>query len=221
MTFGAAIKYGFSNLTNFKGRATRSEFWWYYLFLTLLSIPVSIIIMIVGAAALAPVFSSIDPDTGELPDDQAGRIFGALGIIYGLAFLFGLVTFFLLLAAWVRRLHDAGYSGHWLWLSLPGLGIVPFIFAILDTQNGPNRWGEDPKAAERAAWARTNIPYAAPAPAYGAAPAAAPYGQFAAQPAPAVQPPPLAAPAAPPPTPPSAPQAAPGDPTDPFAAPPR
>lgn len=198
MTFGAAIKHGFSNLTNFKGRDTRSEFWWYSLFLTLLSIPVTIIIMIIGAAALAPVIGSIDPDTGEIGNEAAGGFVAAMGVIYGLTFLFGIAVFFLLLAAWVRRLHDAGYSGHWLWLSLAGLSIVPLIFAILDTQNGANQWGEDPKAAERSAWARTNIPYAAPAPPIAAAP-----------------------PVAPPSVPPVAPPPALGEPTDPFAAPPR
>jgi len=37
MSFGDAIKYCFSNYANFKGRAARSEFWFFYLFQTLVA----------------------------------------------------------------------------------------------------------------------------------------------------------------------------------------
>ena len=32
MGFGESIKHVFSNMTNFSGRASRSEFWWFALF---------------------------------------------------------------------------------------------------------------------------------------------------------------------------------------------
>ena len=44
-------------------------------------------------------------------------------------------------AVGVRRMHDTGHSG-W-WLLLP---IVNFFFAIRNGEQGPNRFGPDPKA---------------------------------------------------------------------------
>jgi len=43
MSFGTAIAAGFRNYSNFTGRATRSEFWWFQLFLVLGSIGTSAI----------------------------------------------------------------------------------------------------------------------------------------------------------------------------------
>ena len=121
------------------------------------------------------------------------------------------LTFLLTLAVWVRRLHDGGYSGHLLWLSLIGLSIIPLIFAILEGNNGPNKYGPDPKAVEGGVWPhlqQTSPNYAQPPAAYGQPPAApAP---------PAYQPPPLdPGPDMIPPT------TASGNTDDPFAAPPR
>ena len=36
MTFGSSISVCFSKYANFEGRASRSEYWWFYLFTTLL-----------------------------------------------------------------------------------------------------------------------------------------------------------------------------------------
>ena len=43
MSFGTAIATGFRDYSNFTGRATRSEFWWFQLFLVLASIGTSAI----------------------------------------------------------------------------------------------------------------------------------------------------------------------------------
>ena len=168
MTFGAAIKHGFRNLTNFKGRARRSEFWWFYLLVTLISIPLTFLAMVPFFATWFDIMASQDVRTGDLQEEQLAELVGAAGVMYLLSFLFGAVTFFLILAVWVRRLHDAGYSGHWLWFNLAGLGIVPLIFAFFDSKWGPNEWGEDPKAAERGAWPAVQQPQAYAAPGYAA-----------------------------------------------------
>ena len=162
MTFGAAIKSGFQNLTNFKGRARRSEFWWFYLFLVLVSLPLTFLAFIPMFAA----FATLDPNAnGNLTDAETSRVVSGVVISYVIAIGLGLITFFLLLSVWVRRLHDGGYSGHFMWLSLIGLTIVPFIMAILDGQRHENQYGPDPKALEYAAWppAQTAFGSAAPA----------------------------------------------------------
>jgi len=53
------------------------------------------------------------------------------------------------LAVGFRRLHDSGRTAWWLLLGLiPVLGqLVVLIFMILEGTPGPNRFGEDPKAA--------------------------------------------------------------------------
>lgn len=50
------------------------------------------------------------------------------------------------LAVSVRRLHDTGRTGWWMLLGLVPLGgIVLIVFACLDSEPGPNRFGPSPK----------------------------------------------------------------------------
>ena len=42
MTFGQSIKHVFSNYATFQGRASRSELWWFYLFLVIANIVLAI-----------------------------------------------------------------------------------------------------------------------------------------------------------------------------------
>lgn len=147
MTFGQSIKTVFANLTNVQGRARRAEFWWFYLFMGLVSIPFSIVLSVVAVVTFPPVRSGVDANS--LGIDNPGRVLGVLAVVMGLSLLLGLVTYGLMLAVWVRRLHDVGQSGHWLWLSLLGLSIVPLVMVIMDGQPHDNHYGPDPKAAER------------------------------------------------------------------------
>ena len=203
MTFGAAIKSGFQNLTNFNGRARRSEFWWFYLFLFLVSIPLTLLSMIPALGAFASLDWTSTAETAEVTDQQVADFVGALLLSYGIAIVLSLIVFFLLLAVWVRRLHDAGYSGQWLWLSAAGLGVVPLIFACFEGNRFSNQWGPDPKALEHAA-----RPQPAAPPQYAQPAAPPPYSQPSAVP-------PNSAPAQVPPA------TASGKQADPFASPPR
>ena len=54
MEFKEAVKSGFHNLTNFKGRATRSEFWWFWA------------VIAVPAIFLNMIFASLVPFVGWL-----------------------------------------------------------------------------------------------------------------------------------------------------------
>src|SRR6478609_4961968 len=101
MSFGQAIKSGFSNLGNFKGRARRSEFWWFYLFMVLVSIPLSIIAYIPLLIAFGSVGSGFDENSDDLTHDQAVQLLTGSLVTVGLALVFGAVTFFLMLAVWV------------------------------------------------------------------------------------------------------------------------
>ena len=116
----------YSNYFTIRGRATRSEFWWFQLYLWLAYIAIAAVCI-----AVSLVF--------ELDE---GYAFFAVGLFY----LFNFIPRFTLL---VRRLHDSSKSGWWLLLVLlsgPGI-IVLFIFTLLqseaDNKYGPSPWNRE------------------------------------------------------------------------------
>jgi uncharacterized membrane protein YhaH (DUF805 family) len=56
MGFGQAIGSGFSNYVNFSGRACRSEYWFWTLFVILAEIVTSIIDWVIGASVTTSLF---------------------------------------------------------------------------------------------------------------------------------------------------------------------
>jgi uncharacterized membrane protein YhaH (DUF805 family) len=113
----------------FNGRARRSEYWLFMLFIIIVEIVYFALLGVTGG------FSSNGP---------SGVSAGMMGIFS----LFCLAIFIPLLAVAVRRLHDTDRSGWWLLISLiPGIGgLVLFIFYLLPGTNGPNKFGPDPKS---------------------------------------------------------------------------
>ncbi len=101
MTFGNAISTCMSKYATFTGRATRSEYWWFYLFTLLVQWGGSIV-------------SAITMSNNEIAS-------GLFDMILSLAFLIPL------LAAGTRRLHDNGRSGWWQLIALTGVGIIVLI----------------------------------------------------------------------------------------------
>ena len=100
----------------FEGRARRKEYWMFSLF----SFLVALVLGIVDTVVLG---------TG-----------GMIGGLYALAVLLpGLgVT--------VRRLHDIGKSGWWIFISLvPFIGILILIYFTIKDSEGDNHYGPRPK----------------------------------------------------------------------------
>jgi uncharacterized membrane protein YhaH (DUF805 family) len=122
--FGEAIKTAFAKFATFEGRATRSEFWWFWLFVT-----------IITAIPYALVFTAL-PSDGE---DVGGAfwLWTILLIVLVLVFLIPYIS------VTVRRLHDTDRSGWWYWISLvPCIGgIWLLILLILPGAPGQNRFG--------------------------------------------------------------------------------
>jgi uncharacterized membrane protein YhaH (DUF805 family) len=115
----------------FSGRARRKEFWMYVLFYLVGSIIVGILDRILG----------LDFQSGG----NGVRSGGWLSTIYGLALLVPTI------AVAVRRMHDKDRSGWWvlIWL-IPCVGWIWFIvWQAQEGTPGDNRFGPDPKAAER------------------------------------------------------------------------
>jgi uncharacterized membrane protein YhaH (DUF805 family) len=112
----------------FDGRARRKEFWMYVLF------------YVIGAL----IFSILDRILG-LDYGSGYRRSGWLSNIYWLALIVPTI------AVSVRRMHDKNRSGWWvlIWL-IPCVGQIWFIvWQAQEGTPGDNRFGPDPKAAER------------------------------------------------------------------------
>ena len=120
----SSIKICFGKMTDFSGRASRSEFWKFYLtfFISYLVLLFLVLFLIVLSN---PYISDSTLDT--------------LSTV--LAIPAGLMT----LSATVRRLHDTNKSGWWILISLiPFIGlIIIFILASKGTE-GKNRFGDYP-----------------------------------------------------------------------------
>lgn len=126
MHFKEAIASCMGKYFNFSGRASRSEFWWFYLFVILVTWGMELMLSTLFAGA--PAMSHL-----------------LLNII-SLFFLFPW------LAAGARRLHDIGKSGWWQLLILTGIGLILLIFWwVRDTQGEVNKYGEIPKSKLTAA----------------------------------------------------------------------
>lgn len=119
MSFTEAVKTCFSKYVDFTGRAPRSEFWWWVLFVLI----VSVVLQIVDTAVLGT-------NTGA-------------GEIAVLSSLWSLAVFLPGLAVSVRRLHDTDRSGWWILIALvPIIGfLVLLYFYVQQGTEGQNRFG--------------------------------------------------------------------------------
>ncbi len=144
MSFGQAVRSGFRQYATFSGRATRSEFWWFYLAMSISSFVLVGIPYIFFVIALVAWSSGSDSGSSSLPAPAWIAI-----ILLGLGALASLALSLPLYAVMARRLHDTGQSAHWIWLSFAGAGIVPLVMCIMDGNAYDNQHGPDPKASER------------------------------------------------------------------------
>ena len=156
MGFSQAITHVLMGYVNFRGRATRSEFWWFSLLMAI----VYVALFIMSSVGIA---TSADPQLWGLLAQV-----GSTGTL-----VWFLATIIPVSAVWFRRLHDSNKSGWWYVLTITsgfggfvfvamsalqnevaftiglvlGLasgigGIVLLIFALLPSTPGPNRFGE-------------------------------------------------------------------------------
>lgn len=102
----------------FNGRADKTEFWQYVLVYFLISIALSLLVSVFGGVKILRM------------------LFMAFNTIVMLALLIPS------LAISVRRMHDIGKGGGWIFINLiPLIGLIWFIvLAIKDSEPGPNRF---------------------------------------------------------------------------------
>ena len=109
-----------NNFGNFTGRASRSEYWWFFLFVWIFDM--------ITTFADTIIFST--------PAAEWGPLF----------WIGTLVLIVPLLSIEVRRLHDTGRSGWWILISLiPCIGvIVLFVWCVLEGNAHVNAYGDVP-----------------------------------------------------------------------------
>jgi uncharacterized membrane protein YhaH (DUF805 family) len=121
-SIGQAVRRFWKKYATFTGRASRAEFWWWYLVSTLVSFVLN---------AVNRLFAGPQP-AQPVSEEQVGQYFSevmawsfrssALALVWGLATLVGM------LALSTRRLHDTGRSGWWyLIIFVPIVGAIVLI----------------------------------------------------------------------------------------------
>lgn len=133
--FGGAIKRGLRKYAVFTGRASLSEYWWWVLFY---------ISGLFGLSILGALFARLTSPDGGVTDGPGAVPF------YIIASLFLVVTILPTIAASVRRLHDAGFSG-WLYLLslLPFGGLALIVLLALPTSPAGAKYGPPPPLQHR------------------------------------------------------------------------
>jgi uncharacterized membrane protein YhaH (DUF805 family) len=113
----------------FSGRARRSEYWLFTLFIILVEIVYLVLVSVAGGGT-------------------SGNMNGLGMALTGLYGLFILGVIIPSLAVGFRRLHDTDRSAWWLLIALlPFIGgLVLLVFNVLPGTTGANKYGPDPKA---------------------------------------------------------------------------
>lgn len=123
MGFAEAIRKGLNNFFNPSGRASRIEFWWYWLFMIIIS----------GVLGVIGGFVS---GNGGVEQTWVGIMFDVLAAVLCVS----------ILCAMIRRLHDIGKSG-WniCWQLIPFFGSIYVIILLCRrSQPEPNEYGLPP-----------------------------------------------------------------------------
>lgn len=157
----------FKQYADFTGRARRKEYWWF----TLINAVISAVLI---TGWLVPIVKmAFNAASGETTPDE----WEIARIILSNPFLYIYMVYYLAvlipsLSVTVRRLHDIGKSGYWLFLQIGAsllislanlytgtntavamtlsfiavaISILFLVWTFTDSQPGENKWGPNPK----------------------------------------------------------------------------
>lgn len=124
MTFSDSIKICFDKYATMKGRAPRSEYWWFVAFCWL--------VMVLSALLFAFIGMKVNSNGKE---GMAIAVIGGETVVSLCLFLPGLCVL-------VRRLHDTGHSGWWYFISfVPVVGGLWMLWLLLLGSDEENEYG--------------------------------------------------------------------------------
>ena len=139
MNFIQSINTCMRKYVTFSGRATRSEFWWFFLFTILVNL---------AATSQASSFVPILLDGQDMTENESSYFLNNFFFLY-LSTITSLILLLPSLAVAVRRLHDVGRSGWWILIAFSVIGIIPLlIWYVTDTKDEENVYGQNPKTED-------------------------------------------------------------------------
>jgi len=133
--FAVAFTRFWQKYATFSGRASRSEYWWWYLVAFVVNLVFNLLSFLLGGYGYQLDQSYAPPSAGAI-------------VVFSLWAVFGLVTIVPSLALLARRLHDTDHSAGWIFIALVPFvgGIILLVFTLM----GPNPAGarfDRPRAA--------------------------------------------------------------------------
>ena len=154
MSFGKAVATCFKKYANFKGRARRSEYWWFWLLTYIPSVGFSYLFnwkltmrSELESQIADALFDQEKQDALLAQASAADSTFATWACVLGIILLLLLLPS---LAVLCRRLHDTGRSGWFILLNfIPIVNfvtlIMTFIYTLLDSKPEDNKYGPSPK----------------------------------------------------------------------------
>ena len=126
MDFGTAIKTCFNKYADFEGKAIRSEYWFFTLF-----------IWLVWGVLYVTTFSIA---ISTMPTE------GVAMFLFSIPVMWFFATLIPHIAVGIRRLHDTGKSGfYYFWSLVPFIGsLIVLAFMLGDGTKGRNQYGDNP-----------------------------------------------------------------------------
>jgi uncharacterized membrane protein YhaH (DUF805 family) len=125
-----AIKYNLTHLLDFSGRDARQTFWYYVLFLAVLNFVIGLLVSIpLIVSTIGTAMQAAQSGAGEqaIQAQVMGSMGSTLGSTLWLSLATNAVTALLLVAAFVRRLHDSDKAGWWVLVPLAAQAVSMLV----------------------------------------------------------------------------------------------
>jgi uncharacterized membrane protein YhaH (DUF805 family) len=136
-TIGQAVRRFWKKYATFTGRASRAEFWWWFL----VSYLISLVLSFVGQAIAGP---QPQPPVAATSQDEVTQyfyaVFGWIAQASIVAWIWALATLVGTIALSTRRLHDTNRSGWWYLIAF--VPLVGAIILIVFWASGPKPEGQ-------------------------------------------------------------------------------
>ena len=137
--FFEAIKMGFKKYVNFRDRSRRSEFWFFILFNGIISLILLILLIL--------TLKKVEGRKETYAYIYYYTYYKVNPFVNVLNYIYSIVMFIPIISLQIRRLHDIGKSGVYLFFHLiPIVGsIILIVFYCIDSEPGQNLYGPSPK----------------------------------------------------------------------------
>jgi uncharacterized membrane protein YhaH (DUF805 family) len=134
----AAVGSVYANMFNFSGRARRAEYWWYFLFVIIMSFIAqgAVVFWLMSSPELSVAFRS------EAALQTVAKQYEDVILRWTMYYFAGSLILYWIpqLAVTVRRLHDTGRSGWWMFkpflIGILGAIVVGFVAGFLGAATG-------------------------------------------------------------------------------------